>query len=247
MYERPELHQAHARYWDLIHRALSARAIPSPQELTQDADEFDTWLDPGLVLSQTCGMPYRTTLHGRVTLVGTPDFGLDGCEPGHYRSALVVRATDAGERVEDFVDRVFAYNQNHSQSGFTAPYRHAADRGFWFEKRLHAGQHLKSAQSVANGDADIAAIDAVTWRLIEQHEPFARQLRVVEWTEPTPGLPYITALGVDEVAVFGAVQSAIAELQPDDRHALGLRGLVSIAEADYLQIENPPQAITDAL
>ena len=71
MYARPELEAPHARYWQAIRAALAARGIAAPAALSNDAPEFEVWEDPALVLSQTCGMPYRTRLHGRVTLVGT--------------------------------------------------------------------------------------------------------------------------------------------------------------------------------
>lgn len=247
MYQRPQLGDAHRRYWNLIRVGLDAAGITSPQELSQEADEFTTWTDPTLVLSQTCGMPYRNTLHGRVNLIGTPDFGVQGCAPGFYRSALVVRTNDPRTTVEDFATAVFSYNQNHSQSGYSAAFHHVAKLGFWFERRFHSGQHVGSAKAVVNARADIAAIDAVTWRLIEQHESFAPQLRVIDWTEPRPGLPYITCMDADTSAVFGAVEQAIAQLTSKDREALSLRRLVAIPADTYLQVPNPPDEITAAL
>jgi len=247
MYQRLQLVDAHRRYWNLIRAELAAVDITSPQELSQDADEFTTWTDPTLVLSQTCGMPYRNTLHGRVNLIGTPDFGVEGCAPGFYRSALVVRTDDQRAHVEDFATAVFSYNQEHSQSGYSAAFHHVAKFGFWFERRFHSGQHLESAKAVTDARADIASIDAVTWRLIEQHESFAPQLRVLDWTEPRPGLPYITGIDADTNSVFGAVEQAIAQLAFRDREALGIRGLVAIPADTYLQVPNPPDEITAAL
>ncbi len=247
MYQRPQLVDAHRRYWDLIRAGLDAVGITSPPELSQEADELTTWTDPTLVLSQTCGMPYRNTLHGQVGLIGTPDFGVEGCAPGFYRSALIVRADDPRTNVADFATAVFSYNQDHSQSGYSAAFHHVAKLGFWFERRYHSGQHLGSAKAVVEGQADIASIDAVTWRLIEQHEPFAPQLRVIDWTEPRPGLPYITGIDADRGAVSRAVEQAIAQLTSEDREVLGIRGLVAIPAETYLQVPNPPDEITAAL
>ena len=123
---------------------------------------------PNLVLSQTCGMPFRNSLFDKVTLIGTPDFGLRGCPSGYGRSGFVVRADDPRDSVADFADAVFAYNQDHSQSGYCSPYHHVAALGFWFTRRLRSGQHLASARAVADGTADVAAIDAVTWGLAEE-------------------------------------------------------------------------------
>jgi hypothetical protein len=52
------------------------------------------WTDPGLILSQTCGRPYKAHLHGQVRLVGTPDYGLRAARPGHYQSLVIARADD---------------------------------------------------------------------------------------------------------------------------------------------------------
>lgn len=241
MYKRPQLEGAHERYWALIRIHLSAAGIDSPQLLSQDAEEFSVWTHPHLVLSQTCGMPYRTQLHEKVSLIGTPDFGVDGCQPGYYRSAIIVRKSDERRQLSDFRDALFAYNQTLSQSGYAAPYWHTEPHGFWFENRLHTEQHLGSAKAVALGRADIASLDAVSWRLMCEYEPFADQLRVLEWTKPTPGLPYISAAQVNQSAIFAAVEKAIQELSVSDRQKLGVRGIVYIKSEDYLAVPNPPQ------
>lgn len=239
MYQRPELIGAHDRFWALIRDNLARVGVDAPVTLSQTAEEFSVWTDPELVLSQTCGMPYRTTLHDRVQLVGTPDYGLDGCAPGYYRSAIVVRADDPRADLVNFADATFAYNQTISQSGYAAPYWHARARGMWFENRHQTGAHLKSARAVATGQADIAALDAVTWRNIGRFEGFAKDLRVLDWTDPTPGLPLITAPRHNASAVFDTVQQAIRDLSAKDATDLGLKGIVRIPKAEYLALKNP--------
>lgn len=242
MYRRPQLDEAHEHYWQLIRQNLHLAGIDSPEQLSQDAEEFSVWKHPELVLSQTCGMPYRTWLHDRVQLVGTPDFGVKGCPPGYYRSALVIRADDPRKRLDEFHDAVFAYNQTFSQSGYAAPFWHLKHYGFWFENRLHTEQHLRSAHAVAEGRADIASLDAVSWRLLNEHDAFASSLRVMEWTEPTPGLPLITARGNAAETIYEAVKTAIDQLNEIDRRLLGLRGIVRIHKDQYTAIPNPPRA-----
>lgn len=240
MYARPELAEAHQRYWQRIRLELRDRGIESPEHLDQDAGEFSVWRDPELVLSQTCGMPYRLHLHGHVQLVGTPDFGVQECPPGQYRSAFVVRADDPRTELAAFRDARFAYNIKISQSGWAAPYTHLRPLGFWFENRIQSHGHQSSARMVASDDADIAALDAVTWRLIKKYDDFAADLRVLEWTQSTPGLPYIAGPDADATATFDAVAAAIAGLTADDRNTLGLRGIVRIPRKAYLAVPNPP-------
>ena len=239
MYQRPQLVEAHSQLWTLIREQLAAAGMDSPESLSQDAEEFFVWKHPDLVLSQTCGMPYRTWLHDKVQLVGTPDYGLDGCPAGYYRSAIIVRADDPRTAIEGFKDATFAYNQTFSQSGYAAPFWHLQPKGFWFENRLHAEQHLESARAVATRRADIASLDAVTWRNIEKYEDFATKLRVLEWTDPTPGLPLITALGNDADLISKAVGNAIEALDARSKAELGIKGIVQIPKKEYLSVRNP--------
>lgn len=242
MYARPELHEAHLRYWALIRSELATRGVKSPATLSNDADAMALWQDPALVLSQTCGMPYRTALHGKVALIGTADFGLQGCPPAHYNSPIVVRADDPRTTLSAYAKARLAYNGSGSQSGFASIYNTVKPLGFWFDNRVISGGHQASAQMVADGQADIAALDGVTWALIQRYDAFARKLRVLEWTAPTPGLPYIASQSADAPATFAAIQSAIKGLSDDDRDALMLRALVSIPAKDYLAVPNPPIA-----
>lgn len=245
MYARPELTGAHERYWALVRMALAEVGIESPKGLSNETEEFSVWKDPALVLSQTCGMPYRLWLHDKVTLIGTPDYGLEGCPPGYYRSPIVVRQDDPRADLADFVLARFAYNVSFSQSGFASIYSTVTPLGFWFQDRIESGGHQASARMVAEGAADVAALDAVTWDLIQRFDDFASDLRVLCWTTPTPGLPYIAAAGVDQPAIFGAVRRAIERLEEQDRAALGLRGLVAIPKADYLAVQNPPVSASE--
>ena len=240
MYDWEEVREATDRLWGLIHDALGARAIAAPRTLTRGVDMWQAWQSPDLVLGQTCGFPFRTRLHGKVRLVGTPDYQLPGAAPGYYYSQLVGRADETRDMAELFGLRLAA-NGTDSQSGWAAPLNHAAGKGWPVGKTVLTGAHVESARAVAEGRADIAALDAVTWRLITAHRPeLAGRLRVLGRTEPaTPGLPYITATGRDAGAIAAAVDDAVRALSPADRDELGLAGHVRIPEAEYLAVPVP--------
>ena len=241
MYDRPDLTGATDRYWALIRDGLRAGGIDAPETLRRgDADLMPQWMSPDLVLSQTCGFPYRARLHGKVQLVGTPDFGVEGCPPGHYRSVLIARTDDPRGDLAAFDGVAIAYNDALSQSGWAAPQNHAAALGLRFPAGIATGSHAASLAAVAEGRADLASLDAVTFRLLARTQPAAAAVRVVAMTEPTPGLPYICASGIDAEAVFAAVSAAIAALSPEDRAALGVQGLCRIPAEAYLSIPNPP-------
>ncbi len=235
MYDRPETATANDRLWQAVRDHLGF----GPERLKRDGDLWDHWHDRELLLSQTCGYPYRTRLHGRVTLVASPVLDLPDCPPGYYYSVLVARADDPRAVPQDYANARFAYNEALSQSGWAAPQTWAAARGFAFSDPLRTGAHRASALAVAEGRADIAALDALSWRIMQQHDAFVANLRVLDHTDPTPALPYITALDRDPATLRQALQTAIAGLCPKDRTTLGLTGLVGIPAQDYLTTPNP--------
>jgi ABC-type phosphate/phosphonate transport system substrate-binding protein len=240
MYDPPPLQGANDRLWAGIRDALRAGGLAAPDGLTRGADDlWPIWTAPDLVLAQTCGFPFRARLHGRVTLVGTPDYGVEGCAPGYYRSTIVVRADDPRRNLADFDGAMMAYNDALSQSGWAAPMNMAATMGLRLRPGPRTGAHRASAIAVAQGRADIAALDAVTHRILQGIEPALSALRVVDMTPPTPGLPLIAASGADAVATFDAVAGAIAALSAADRAALRLRGITRIDAAEYLSVPTP--------
>lgn len=241
MYDRPELTGATDRYWALIRDGLRQRGMDAPEALRRgDTELMPHWLMPDLVLSQTCGFPYRARLHGKVRLVGTPDFGVEGCPPGYYRSVLIARADDPRLVLADFDGVAIAYNDGLSQSGWAAPQNQAAALGLRFPAGIMTGSHAASLVAVAEGRTDLAALDAVTFRLLSRSHPAVALVKVVAMTDPTPGLPYICAEAVDADAVFDAIAAAIPALEEADRAALGLRGLCRIPAEAYLSVPTPP-------
>ncbi|QGX97866.1 hypothetical protein EI983_06085 [Roseovarius faecimaris] len=236
MYDPPPLQGANDRFW----QAIRAELGEGPEHLTRGGDLWEQWRAPDLVLSQTCGYPYRARLHGHVTLVGTPDYGLPGCPPGYYTSVMVVRAEDTRDGFAAFDGARFAFNEPLSQSGWAGPQVYAQAEGVSFGPPVQTGGHALSARAVAAGKADIAGIDALTWEVLQEHDPVAQELRVVARTQPTPVLPYITASSRDAARHFNAVSAAIAALAPDDRALLHLRGLVAIPAETYLAVPSPP-------
>lgn len=241
MYDRAETAAANDRYWALIRDNLRKRGVAAPESLTRgDAAFWTAWEAPDLVLSQTCGFPYRARLHDHVTLIGTPDFGLPDCPPGYYNSVFVSRANDARAGLADFREARFAYNDDLSQSGWAAPQNHAHTLGFFFHPSVKTGGHRLSALAVAQGRADLMAMDALTYALCLRYDPAMADLREIGRTAPTPGLPYIAATGADKASAFDAIGDAIAALTPQDCAVLSLRGLVRIEPSSYLAVPTPP-------
>ncbi|MEO0752203.1 MAG: PhnD/SsuA/transferrin family substrate-binding protein, partial [Pseudomonadota bacterium] len=235
MYDFPHMRAATDRFWQAIRAALG----DGPEALTRDGDVWAAWEHPDLFFSQTCGLPYRGRLHGRVALIGTPDYGLPGCGPGEYNSVFVVRMDDPRGTLEAFEGAPYAVNSATSQSGWAGPIVYARSKNVRFGENVKTGAHIRSAEAVATGQADIAGLDALSWRFMQREPGFDARLRVIDQTTPTPGLPYITALGRDPARLFTALETAIAEIGAADRAALSLHGLVRIDAAQYLAVPTP--------
>lgn len=242
MYDRPEIAASTNALWDRIRDALRDAGIEAPARLTRAGSLWDHWRHPQLVLSQTCSLPYRKALHDHVTLVGTPDYALPGCPPGHYNSVILMRPDAATDNPADWPGLRLALNDTLSQSGWGAAVETAERAGTGFGSYVETGAHRASARAVAEDRADICFVDAHTWRLMSQWDSLAPRLTEVGRSEPTPGLPLIAAPGADAERTAAAVETAIAGLDPADRRALGLTGLVRLPLEAYLAqpITDPP-------
>ena len=240
MYDWPEVRWAHDELWGAIAPRLNARGIEAPETLDRTRPSEEVWLDPGLVLSQTCGWPFATRLKNQVQLVGTPDYAVDGCRGPLYSSVIIVRKSDASKKLAEFRGRRAALNGRDSLSGFIA-FDAALRRGGSALSDLdpvETGSHRASIRAVAEGRADIACIDAVCWALAQTFEAdAAAQLNVIARTPLRPALPLITARSrgaAERDALREAVAEALAMQQTKPaRQALFLAGLSVLNEADY--------------
>jgi ABC-type phosphate/phosphonate transport system substrate-binding protein len=242
MYDWPEVASAHDALWAAIADRLADAGIAAPRRLDRSTATESVWRSPGLVLSQTCGYPFVTRLRGAVDLLAVPIYAAEGCEGVCYSSVIVVRRDDPGESIAAFGGRRFAFNSRDSLSGYVALVGHARERGL-AEHAVHwveTGSHRAALVAVAEGRADLAAIDAVCWELALRHEAAAcRKLRVLDRTRLRSALPFITAAG-RPIAEFQAVRDAfLAALASPEmsaaRDALCLSGAEAMAEDEYLR------------
>ena len=245
MYARLWNRAAHDALWVLIRDGLRARDVVAPDDLDYDVDHVAVWSRPDLVLGHICNLPYRARFRDKVTVIGASDYGLPHAPPGHYTSVFVVRADEETDDIRAFANRRFAVNDLMSQSGYGAPQQWAAKRGLAFTDPLITGAHAASIDAVLSGTADIAAIDAQTWRMSCHDETPTERLRVLGHTHPSPGMTFITRKGQDPDPYFDAVAEAITALPTYHADILGLRGIVALPSSAY-DIPLPPKAAASA-
>ena len=223
MYDWPEVTHIWDGFWEQLRKALQRHGIEVPSVLSR-GDPWAVWQSPNLLISQTCGWPLVRYLTDNAVVLGAFDFGLNGCGPGEYNSVIVARS---GVWQDLHANGLPACNDTGSQSGYRvlAGHPHLADAQI-------TGSHRASVKAVANGKADFAAIDAMSWRLAEAFEPAANRLEVVHKTSATPGLPLITSKGAD-ISTLRAAIDEVFHKAGEWQEAIGLKGLVPFDLADY--------------
>jgi ABC-type phosphate/phosphonate transport system substrate-binding protein len=236
MYDRPELAATWDHLWSLFREVYN----DAPSQLTRDRDVWDIWQSPDLLLAQTCGFPYRSRLKDQVTLIAAPDHGIEEASAGHYRSVIVANKRFEGSELDSLQDATLAFNQPISQSGWAALWRHFEEQGVRIGPRRQSGAHRDSARMVAQGDADYATLDIISWKLMRRYDDFTSDLVVVDMTRPTPALPFISARYQDAGRIRNALQDAVQSLTFGQREELFLHGLVTLPQSSYEAVPNPP-------
>ena len=239
MYDHPEVSHVWDRFWSAIHARLARHGIRCDEELRRPLDYHQPWSDPQLMLGQTCGWPFVSGVKHDNAILGVLDFGLDTPLPGDYHSVFIVSPQLAGMSVAELLanpDVTIAVNSLHSQSGYRV-LGELTGEPLILPKSRHfdSGGHRASLRAVADGHAQLAALDGVTWELLKRHD--ANVARVAEFgrSRPAPGLPLIcsNANSVHAALLQEIVADAISGMDADDREALMLRGFVPATESRY--------------
>jgi len=243
MYDWPETAHAIDILWSHIHNALAKRDVEAPVALERSTHPVALWSKPELLIGQTCGWPYANYLAEQVIPFARFHYDLDGCPPGYYNSVYIGHHDDdydhiASPRAFQFVEKI-AINSDDSQSGFHVfeeitgePSEEAISR----ERRVVTGSHRNSIATIANGDANIAAIDSVAFELAKRYvaEDVSR-IVVLGNSRPKPGLPLITSREHVSLApiLFEAVSEAVDEAPMDVLDTLLIKGVVRAKPSDY--------------
>lgn len=232
---------ANDRLWAAIAARLADAGVQAPMRLARGRDLAAQWRDPRLVFGQTCGYPYVTGLRDSVALIAAPEYSFPGCEGASHRSFIIARADDGRRELAEFRGATAALNASDSNTGmnlFRAAVAPIAGRAPFFRAIAVTGSHERSVEAVANGRADLASIDCVSFALLGRGRPdLIERVAIVAKSAPSPGLPFIASarLGRSTIeAVRAALFAALAD--PDlaeARTALGLAGARIATPSDY--------------
>jgi len=203
---------------DTLLRLLDKRGVAA--QFVRPDNLLSHWRDDNLLLSQTCGYTLVKQLP-EVQLVGTLQSCACGCEDLRYRSWLVVRREDENKMLEEFRHRRAVCNSDDSHSGYNAlrymiaPF---APEGKFFSETLFSGSHQQSLKALRQRAADIAAIDCITWALLQKYQPeVLADLAIIGETPLCPALPMITSAHTDSL-LLEKLRSTLFELANIDEY-----------------------------
>ena len=215
MYNWPESAAVFDMFWEKVHAGLAERGFDAPPSLSQKGEDLRSAADDAsLLLGQVCGITYARDNDERPRFMPLGAFIVNDADlpAGSYSSVLITRK-DAAIDLDNPQSFSVAVNGYGSLSGWTvlAQYFSGQSATSPFADVVISGGHRNSAHMVATGQADLAALDVISWIMLERFEPaLTAGLNRVGITPPRPGLPLVTSMHHDQ-ELLAALNAAITE------------------------------------
>ncbi|TSA54335.1 MAG: hypothetical protein D4R44_01755 [Actinobacteria bacterium] len=247
MYDLAEVHASTMQIVGALAAALCAIGLEAHADVPValgHADLLRYWSSDGMLLSQSCGLPFIEDLHDVVDIVGTPLWTDISDDRGRYRTVIVVRESLDITSIDKAHDLRPVINHSRSLSGWCSlgvALANGAGGVPGADPSVHpyveSGGHAASLQMLQDGQADIASIDSATFRLLSSHRPaLTSNLRVIGRGPLVPATPFIVSKSCGATAdeVFQVVDEVFR--RPVMQGALdhiGIGGFVRLVNSDY--------------
>ncbi len=228
MYDFPEVRDALDTIWTGFVRHLAREGLSDvPRHLSHERALHDLWTDPNLYVSQCCGYDLINRYAGKLKPLATPRYTAPGCDACSYSSVVIVGEQSNVTELDQLRGGVCVINGSESHSGMNALRALIAPlnrNGRFFSAVKATGTHFDSITLVSRGEADVAAIDCVTYAILSRYRAHALAgTRTLCYTERAPGVPYVTRADI-EGDVFDGLQTASRKaFEDDDVRAAGER------------------------
>lgn len=197
MYDFPEVHWALDDLWCAIADNLRQRGMTGvPKDLIHTRPLAELWTAPEMYISQCCGLDVVKNYTRHLLPLATPISVASGNDGHRYRSNVIVHAASDVDCLEDLRGKICVVNGPESHSGMNvlrALIAPLSNGNPFFAEVIESGAHEDSIAMVAAGKADVAAIDCVSFALLNRHRPAStHSVRVLTHTEYGPAIPYVT-------------------------------------------------------
>ena len=201
--------------------------------------------DAGFAVGQICGITFANAPPGQLRYLATMVADSPSVPAGHYNSLLITRR-DGGLATPVAFDPArhkAVINETGSFSGNLTFAAHMATRhDTGLGTVLRSGAHISSIGMVARGEADLAAIDRISFALASKAVPGdVAGVSVIGETAPHPGVPFVADAGLPENVII-SLRDAILAFRDDAAWAemkaiLGLSDIIVLDQDIY-----PPMA-----
>ena len=172
-----------------------------------------------------CDYPF-VNLRNQVRLLAVPLF--EG-RP-YYRAYLIVPSTTPKvASLLDLRNRVFAYADPYSNTGYLAPryqlHQAGEDPANFFKRTFFTYSHRKLIEAVADGLADGGSVDSFVWETLNKIKPdITRRTRIVS-RSPEYGFPPFVAHRAVPKELFYAMQKMLLGMSEESMGEVLLRRL----------------------
>ena len=246
MYDMPEVRKALDSLWrGFAINAQREGLRDVPKGLVHGRPLDQLWNDPDLWFSQCCGYDLVNGYAGRLVPIAIPRYGAPECDGSDYASVIVVHEDNKVDCVLEMRGAVCVINGPDSHSGMNALRALIApvsSRGRFFSRVKVSGTHAGSLDMIRRGEAEVAAIDCVTYALLGRYRPDALSgIRKLGRTYWAPGIPYVTRATLAEDTI-DRIRAAVFRTFADPglatvRQALLLQGVDEIHLSEYKRIK----------
>ena len=250
MYDLPEARSAIDSLWAAMAHNLRLEGIADvPGNLVHGRPLRKLWDDSALCLSQCCGYDLVNRYAGKLVAIATPRYGAPECKGYDYTSVVIVHEDCPSDDVLKMRGAVCVINGLESHSGMGALRSLVAPvsrEGRFFSEVKVSGSHADSIRMVQQGEADVAAVDCVTFALLKWYRPVAVDgVRKLGRTYRAPGIPYVARATEDEdtlARMRAAIFRTFTDAKLNDvRRALFLGGVEVPDPSAYQRISKSQQ------
>ncbi|WP_417614401.1 hypothetical protein [Oceanisphaera sp.] len=246
-YDLPQRQPQQDHFWSVLKRQLHDHGVgllsqtpftrhSLPDRLNRHTPLEQQWANPKLLLSQCCGPDLFTPRAQGLTTIARPVFSDLDCAEGDYFSHIVV--SDAlGEPCPGAYR--FVINSASSRSGSAALFEWTQRHQLSCQSVLVSGAHACSLDLLRSGLADIAAIDAHSWPLLD-----TRGVTIIGRSQPAASPPFV--MHRDCPVSRDIMRAALGEAISQVGDSLHLSGLMPADHALYQSVPAPWQAAMPA-
>ncbi|WP_339947033.1 PhnD/SsuA/transferrin family substrate-binding protein [uncultured Albimonas sp.] len=238
LYDWPEIRDATDGLWAAMSQHLARAGIEPPEALDRARPAAELWSDPSLLFAQVDAHAHVAGAAVATRLICAPVYEAEGCGAGRVATVFLAprdqarRGGAAGLAALSGAPFAVAADSLSGEPALVDALGRAA-----VGELVVCPDPRAALVALAEGRAQGAAVDALSWALARAHEPAAAELTAIGWSDPAPAPPFVTS-ALTETGVRARLRAALVETLVDPateamRRELMLARIVAFGDPDY--------------